>query len=98
MVFSEFGQERREGNDTEVLLNIIDEPLFWDRDYISFFLRWRKAGFVERGVEDLRDWSRQEIAFSFNNQTGMPSNPYALEELSADSVMKVENSDIVFTA
>ena len=37
-------------------------------------------------------------AFSINNQTGMPSDPHALEELSADSVMKVENSDIVFTA
>ena len=37
-------------------------------------------------------------AFSFNNHTGMPSGPSVLEELSADSFLKVENSDIVFTA
>ena len=36
-------------------------------------------------------------AFSFNNHTGMPSGPSVLEELSADSFLKVA-SDIVFTA
>ena len=96
MVFSEFGQDRREGNGTEVLLNIIDEPLFWDRDYISLFPRWRKAGFEELRISETGPAKRS--AFSFYNQTGMPSDPVALEELSADSVMKVENSDIVFTA
>ena len=54
MVFSEFGQDRCEGNGTEVLVNTVDGPLFWDQDYISLFPRWRKAGFMERGVEDLR--------------------------------------------
>ena len=37
-------------------------------------------------------------AFSFNNHIGMPSGPCALVGLSADSFLKVENSDIVFTA
>ena len=31
VVFSEFGQDRREGNGTAVLVNIINGPLFWDR-------------------------------------------------------------------
>ena len=30
MVFSEFGQDRCEGNGTEVLVNTVDGPLFWD--------------------------------------------------------------------
>ena len=37
-------------------------------------------------------------AFSFNNHIRMPSGPSVLEELSSDSFVKVENSDIVFTA
>ena len=32
-------------------------------------------------------------AFSFNNHAGIPSGPCALEGLSADSFIKVENSD-----
>jgi len=50
VVFSEFGQDRREGKGTQVLVNIINGPLFWNWDYISLFQRGRKAGFVERMV------------------------------------------------
>ena len=62
VIFSEFRQDRREGNRTEVLVNVINRPLFRHRDNVSLFPRRRKAGFVERGVEDRRDWTRQEIS------------------------------------
>ena len=55
VIFREFRQDKRKGNRTEVLVNIINSPLFWDGDNVSLFPRRRKAGFVERGVEDRRD-------------------------------------------
>ena len=45
MIFSEFRQDGRKGNRTEVLVNVLNRPLFWDRDYVSLFPRRRKAGF-----------------------------------------------------
>ena len=63
------------------------------------------ASFQEGGRLDL--WNKElritetgpakKSAFSFNNHTGTPSGPCALEGLSADSLIKVKNSDIVFT-
>ena len=55
VIFREFRQDKRKGNRTEVLVNVINRPLFWDRDNVSLFPRRRKAGFVERRVEDRRD-------------------------------------------
>ena len=98
MVLCKFRQDRRKGNGTEVLVNIIDGPLFWDRDYISSF---QDGGRQDSWNEELRiteTGHAKRSAFSFNNHIGMPSGPCALVGLSADSFLKVENSDIVFTA
>ena len=64
------------------------------------------ASFQEGGRRD--SWNEElriaetgpakRSAFSFNNHAGIPSGPCALEGLSADSFIKVENSDIIFTA
>ena len=82
MIFSEFGQDRREGNGTEVLVNIVDGPLFWHRE--STLASFQDGGRQDSLNEELRiseTGAAERSAFSFNNQTGMPSGPCALEEL-----------------
>ena len=61
------------------------------------------ASFQEGGRRD--SWNEElriaetgpakRSAFSFNNHAGIPSDPCALEGLSADSFIKVENSEII---
>ena len=73
---------------------------------LSFGTGTTSASFQEGGRRD--SWNEElriaetgparRSAFSFNNNAGIPSCPCALEGLSADSFIKVENSDIIFTA
>ena len=82
MVFSKFGQDRREGNGTEVLVNIVDGPLFWDRECTSAsFQDGRRQDSWNEELRISETGTAERSAFSFDNQTGMPSGPCALEEL-----------------
>ena len=86
MVFSEFRQDRPEGNGAEVISLM----------GLCFGTGTTSASFQDGGRWD--SWNEKmrisdtgpakRSAFSFNNHTGMLSGPCALEELSADSFIK----------
>jgi len=82
MVFSKFGQDRREGNGTEVLVNIIDGTLFWDPRTTASFQDVGRRDLMNEELRISETGPAKRSAFSFNNETGVPS---ALEELSVDS-------------